>query len=927
MSRPSNSAIHGYSIDEVFKAIEEHLIDQGFDFSKKSFDATFGKRVVADIKTGSDKFGKGRGMYVIHPNINNDTGEYWSTVTYNTFAANGVKQSWSFAEYYKEHKEERLRTGKVEPKKISPERQAEIEKLTRDAELAEQREAARKELLATAAKVYTEFDFARASDIHVFRNYKNHVNKYPYIQHKGFSHAYGAKFLPTTAINIKDLKTYVDQNYTDKFPEPKQRQALVTAILDLEDKFINMSDKENAKSRRDFAQLMLPLINVNNEITSAQLLNGFYNKNDSGPDVFGRKKLVSMKALLSNGVTKGSFQVINSTGKPEDSQFNPNKKIYTLAEGWATSISLSQLAENAYPNSNHQMQHLFGVNTLNLAEIAQRILEVNKDALVLIAYDNDASKLHEKLGINAGIETGCRAFAEIGPFGAPELQKNVRTITPPVLETDKGISDWNDVVVGKGMAQAVEMFKTVMADAADRRKNNVNEYQYLVDIYDAQRENFFNNLSKEEQNEYRNPPEGSKLKSPYVVKYSTIIAEKIEDANFNKEYEKRQQEAKNAPAAPVQTQQGNKAVLPKDMPLDKSLGFQYDLNRPVATVQVDAKEPAVNLLASLMQSVDMNAVRNSGLNLVSGEKLVDGFVREEPKQAAPAVEQAAPAPVVDTPAAAPKDEPVVRAETLNEKIQTKMPVIDADTAAKYERQPIESAPKEVSPQDRAENLDHRKSELFTAFWLYQSEIHRAKEIIAQAEVMPDQAPVQEKVRELSAADQQFLMNDTTISQSFALVATDPELREKLITDLQDIVDSNPHWENLGRFTTFINDHVIAMDDAQRQNMLLQNNAVTKIIANLGSTEQYAPETIQAISEALKDTSNLATSRIGRQSLYGEVVSALYHADEEPQWVKTAIESCNNYMNRSLQRIEREQTQTAAVQQQPQATASSPSMGM
>lgn len=929
MSRPSNSAIHGYSIDEVYKAIEEHLIEQGFDFSKKQFDATFGKRVVADIKTGSGKFGEGRGMYVIHPNINNETGEYWSAVTYNTFAANGVNKSWSFAEYYKEHKEERLRTGKVKPQEISPERQAYIEKLAKDAELVQQREDARKELNATAAKVYTEFDFARASDIHVFRNYKNHVNNYPYIQHKGFSHAYGAKFLPTTAINIKDLQAFVDQNYADKFPEPKQRQALVSAVLDLEDKFINMSEKENARSRRDFAQLMLPLINVHNEVTSAQLLNGYYNKNEKDPDIFGRKKLVSIKALLSNGVTKGSFQVINSTGKPEDSLFNPNKKIYTIAEGWATSISLTQLAEKAYPNSQHQMQHLFGVNTLNLGEVAQRILEVNKDALVLIAYDNDASKLHDKLGVNAGIETGCRAFVEVGPFGSPELQKNVRTITPPVLKTDKGISDWNDVVVGKGMAQAIEMFKTVMADAADRRKNNVNEYQYLVDIYDAQREDFFNSLSKQEQNDYRNPPEGSKLKSPYVVKFSTVMAEKVEDAKFRDDYEKRQQNGTGTtPTPPTQSQyqQRSKAVLPKDMPLDKSLGFQYDLNRPVEPVQVDANVPAVNLLASLMQSVDMNAVRSSGLNLVSGDKLVDGFVREEPKQAAPAVEQAAPAPVANTPIV-PQEEPVVRAETLNEKIQTKMPVIDADTAAKYERQPIESAPKEVSPQDRAENLDHRKSELFTAFWLYQSEIHRAKEIIAQAEVMPDQAPVQEKVRELSAADQQFLLNDTTVSQSFALVATDTELRDKLITDLQDIVDNNPHWENLGRFTTLINDHVIAMDDAQRQNMLLQNKAVTKIIANLGSTGQYEPETIQAISEALKDTSNLATSRVGRQSLYGEVVSALYHAEEEPEWVKTAIESCNDYMNRSLQRIEREQISPAAIQTQNQPTASSPSMGI
>lgn len=919
MSRPSNSAIHGYSIDEVYKAIEQHLVDQGFDFSKKKFDATFGKKVVADIKTGSGKFGEGRGMYVIHPNLNNETGEYWSAVTYNTFAANGVAQAWSFAEYYKEHKDERLRSGIVQPQKITPERQAEIEQLQKQAELDHQREEARKELNATAAAVLVEFDYARASDIHVYRNYKNHVNKYPYIQHKGFSHAYGAKFLPTTAINIKDLAQFVEQNYSEKYPDPKQRKALVTAVLDLEDKSIHMSDKEKVRSRRDFAQLMLPLINVHNQITSAQYLNGYYNKNDDGLDIFGRKKLVSMKALLSNGVTKGSFNVINDTGNPQNDLFDANKKIYTISEGWATAITTKQLADLAYPSSSHQMQHLFGVNTVNLGEIAQRILEVNNDALVLIAYDNDASKLHDKLGLNAGIETGCRLFSEIGAFGSLDHQKNVRSIAPLVLKSDKGISDWNDVVVGKGMAQAVEMFKSVMADAADRRKTNVNEYQYLVDIYDAQREDFFNNLSKSEQNEYRNPGKESKLKSPYVVKFSTVIAEKVEAQKFNKEYEERNQKeaqnSKNNPQASSTGKSFTKEVLPKDMPLDKNLGFQYDLNRPVVSTISNRNEAAANLMATLLQSVDMNAVRSSGMNLVGGHKLVNDFVREEPKQAIEAK--------VSEPAATTLDEPVIRAETLNQRVQTQIPVVDAETAAKYERQPIEAAPKEVSVQDQANSLDHRKSELFTAFWLYQSEIHRAKEIILHAETMNDAAPMPEKVQELSKADNEFLIRGNTISQSFALVATDPEIKEKLMTDLEDIVQNNPHWENLGRFTTFINDHVIAMDDAQRQNMRLQNKAVTKIISSLSSGDQYSPDTVQAISEALKDTSNLSTSRIGRQSLYCELVSTLYHSETEPEWVKTAIDSCHNYMNKSLKRMEREQENTAGQhQQQTQQTAQS-----
>lgn len=898
MSRPTNSAIHGYSIAEVFDAIEAHLKSVGFDFRGISFNPTFDVKNIADIETASGKLGKKRGLYYIHPNYNSETDEYWATVSYNTYAGNGISQSWSFAEHYLEHKDERLRTGAVKPKVMTPEERAKFaENQKKEQErkaLAELNEKAKKD----AAAIYVEFDHSRASEIRVFRNFKNHTNNYPYIKHKGLRHAYGLKFLPETPINQDDLKQFIERKYAEKYPDQSYREKIFNNILRLEKEYIHGQDgKEKSYNRRQFAILMIPIHNIKNEIKSAQLLNGYYQKGNE-LDEFGRKKLSSFKAQLSDGASGGCFSVINNTGLPEDQYFNKNKKIYILSEGWASAATACEVAENAYPKSHHQMQHIFGVNTKNLEKIAIDILEENPNASVLIAYDNDASNLVNKHGANAGLETGCRAFCSLGPFGTPEMQQRVRTISPVIMKHDVGITDWNDIVVAKGMAHAVEMFKTVMVEAADRKKNLINEYDFLVEKYDAQRQEFFNELPKDKQNEYRNPGDNSPLKTPYVIKFSQLIAEKIEENNLRNA-------PRNPPRVPIENQykptaqtqiSKTEVVLPKDIPLDKSLGFKYDLNKPVNTV-IEPNLPTSSLLANLMKNVDMSAVRNSGMNLVAGEMLTNSFVTIQPEdsKARLGTEPTLSKPEQINNLGGPQA--ITQAQTLVNKISNESNHIQNQSTA---------LPVDQSAQPRAENLDHRKSELFTAFWLYQSELYRAQELISKADVMDKKDPVEARVRELSEADNEFLITDNTISLSFAVLATDNELRDKLLLDLKVIVDSNPEWQNIGRFTQYITDHIVVMDDNQRQNLMLQNKAVTKIISSLNSDEQFIPDTLNAITDVLRDTSNLAIDRIGRQSLYCEIVSALESSRHEPEWLKTAISSCEEYMAKSENRFQQEQ---------------------
>lgn len=908
MSRPTNSAIHGYSVSEVLDAIQKHLESEDFDFKSRKFDPTFDTKIVADITTASGKLGKGRGLYVIHSNINPETNEYWSAVSYNTFSGQGKNETWSFSEYYLQHKEERLRNGVVKPKVMTPKEQKkfdEDQKRERQRRLqAEINDKAKKD----AAAIYVEFDHARASDIRTFRSFKNHTNNYPYIKHKGLRHAYGLKFLPESPINKDELKKHIETKYADKFPDPAYREKLFNNIVTLEKEYIHGQDgKEKSHNRRNFAVLMIPLHNVKNEIKSAQLLNGYYQKGNELDD-FGRKKLSSFKALLSDGVSSASFAVINNSGRPEDQFFNKDKKIYTISEGWASAASLAEIAEHAYPKSHHQMQHIFGVNTLNLPKVATAILEENPNATVLIAFDNDASNLLAKHGANAGLETGCRNFCELGPLGTPEIQQKVRTISPIITKNDKGITDWNDIVIAKGMPNAVDMFKNVMADASDRRKNLVNEYQFLVDQYDAQRQDFFNSLSKEEQNNYRNPPEGSPLKSPYVIKFSQLIAEKVEEEHLRRPHKfaqkKNGSEQKQSVSVNPNTQQIKNTppqvteVLPKDIPFNKELGFNYDLNKPV-NAPIEPNASSHSILANLLKSVDMEAVRESGMNLVGGKKLNDSFVNIESKQLSEAVEKKPDMDVVkDTTNAIPE------AKSLTARISEQAP-------------PAQQV--DHSPKAQAENLDHRKAELFTAFWLYQSEIRRAKELIAKADQMNKTDPFVERVKELSTTDTEFLLTDNTLSRSFALLATDSEIRDKLITDLKGIVKDNPEWKNIGKFTQYITDHVVVMNDAERNNLKLQNTAVTKIIASMNPNDQVAPETLSSITDALRDTSNLSISRIARQSLYCEIVSSLESSRTEPEWLQTAISSCEEYMGKSEQRLQREQANhvNVAPSEQPQ----------
>lgn len=864
MAKPLHNAIHGYSDDEVFDAIQEHLEEVGFNFTKSPFNPDFDRGIVADIETASGDFGKGRGFYYIYENRNHDTGESWASVMYNTFSGNQVQDTWSFADYYKKHKAHRQALGVVHKHEPTPEELAALEKKRLQRQANKEAAEHNRKLDKIAAKIFTSFELSRATETRTHGRYTFHISQDDYIKNKGFPHAFGMKYLPSSSINIDDLKKFIDLNYQHENISADDKDKLADKIQFLQDDFIenkypkNDNQTKEAISRRKFSVLMLPLINTSNEVVSMQLLNGFHNRNLNQIDEFGRKKVTSQKALLKGGNSKGAFQPINLTGADKDFQFDKDKRVYTIGEGWATAVSMGQLATEAYPQFQHNMQHLFGVNKVNLADVALEILKVNPKAIIFIGYDNDASKL--KNGANAGLEQACIDFSDIGRL--KDHQNNVRAIFPNFSKNDAGCTDWNDMVCGKGKAFAVSQFKETMDASAERRRNNVNEYDYAVAIYDQQRADWFNNLSKSEQNEYRNPTDTKK--SPYVIKFSTVINEKVEDKKFKEEFEANKNKSKES----IQ------GVLPKDLPMDSSLNFKYDFNKP-------APVPGSNNILDLLKSVDLDAARNAGMKVTSGSSLNGEFI------------QATSTREMDNAI------PVVRAKSNSSEVSLK--------SQQNSEVSIDKNSSHVEP------IDKRKSELFTAYWLYQSELNRSNNLLRQAASLQDNLPIQDKVKELGKMEFDLPSDPHVISQGFALIASDPELRASLLEQLNMIVEQHPEWENLGKLTNHLTDNVIAMEDQQRANLLLQNKVITKLIASIDNSVSYDQSTLDSIKESLNSTSQLQASRIARQSMYLEMIGTLESCAQEPAWIKDAIKACETYMEKSLVRLNEEKVQNNDVQ--------------
>lgn len=159
--------------------------------------------------------------------------------------------------------------------------------------------------------------------------------------------------------------------------------------------------------------LLIPAVNTEGEIKTIQ-------------------QISKMKTFARGGEKTGHFYTTD--GKPV------NDREIILTEGYATADAVHQI-------TGKQVVATFDVG--NLEAVAKTLREKNPTANIVIASDND----HKEKYVNG------KLLPNIGVVKANEIAEQIGAvvITPPFEKQDSG-TDWNDLVVDKGLEHAKNAF-------------------------------------------------------------------------------------------------------------------------------------------------------------------------------------------------------------------------------------------------------------------------------------------------------------------------------------------------------------------------------------------------------------------------------------------------------------------------------------
>lgn len=160
--------------------------------------------------------------------------------------------------------------------------------------------------------------------------------------------------------------------------------------------------------------LLIPAVDQNHSIQTIQQVN-------------------NIKAFMKNGVKSNSFYTTD--GKPVSG------KQIILTEGYATADAVSQI-------TGKQVVSTFDVG--NLEAVAKDMRKNHPQAEIIIAADND----HLVKEVNG------KVLPNIGVLKANEIAKEIKAtvLVPPFDAGDTG-TDWNDLLVDKGIDHAKDCYK------------------------------------------------------------------------------------------------------------------------------------------------------------------------------------------------------------------------------------------------------------------------------------------------------------------------------------------------------------------------------------------------------------------------------------------------------------------------------------
>ncbi|HCA5183803.1 TPA: hypothetical protein MW242_003449 [Acinetobacter baumannii] len=882
-------ARHNCDLTEIFDFFQRELeMNYGFVFKhsgKYQFMHIFDDKVPCLTESDNPKKPnsvKPRGMYWIYPNMNTETGELWPVLKGHRFGVTDVEISIAFADHYKNV----IKPQRDANPNYKPPSKEDIERRVKEFEAKQELARIQQEKELIAAQIAVRLEWKRASrtiDDSFFdtrsnqlRTFKRDIAKMPYLVDKQLE-PYGAKIMQKHNFTEEEAIEAVKRELPESLTNQELLDETVQNVMDYQKHFINFEPELEASKKKGFdlrksrALQVVPIININNEVINLQRIT-HHKQNKLNKETNQREEvLYKNKMFFDRAKTKEGLLPISKNPDRGYEAFNGSAKAYLIEEGWATAISTRKaydaaLQMNLLPEgfTEDNTQVIAAYSKSNISAVADLIRKHNPEAKIYLGYDNDAGQTLDA-GANPGLQEACHNFSLSGILGNSK-HNATRSILPPVFKSKLSASDWDDARLHLGVERlAYELAKEITA-ADNRTLNKEPEVAYLIGRYNRQREEFAVKSNK----------------ADYQTNYGLVIAKADEEflemqqiRAKNQAQLKQYQEnlsAKRTEAGDFFKDPNKKLKVEK--PVYKAPSFDNIFDAPKKATSENASPDTsiqeVKSYLDIIKEIDIDGVKNEVLKVVATqeghEKIKDGqisFQSSSTKHGASPTQSN----TVD-----------MKTETLSinvqndlTKQQVPLPTVDRNSIPEH------------NPKLGVDQQSYEKSAIFTAFWLHSAEMHKAKQIIHNAQLnqedfnQPDVNVIESKLKDSSST----ISGKRTYPEMFVISTSDSEYRDSIFKVLEDLEKVHPEWKSLKQFRENLTTKTIAFDQLNIDTMKVQNNVVNLIVGNLAKDSNL--EKIQSNLNTILSSSNSSTlDRTEKFKLVNNLKSALSNLGNQLQ---------------------------------------------
>ena len=889
-------ARHNCDLPQIYDYFQQELEARGFVFKgsgKYSFQAAFDEKIPCLALSSSQKTTgnvRPRAMYIIYPNYNQETGEYWPCLKAHKYGVSEEKFHVHFADYYNREIKPNQDKGYIPPKKDPEELKRQAEEIERN----KQERIKRQHNEAQAALIAVRLEWKRAQykmtdsfhnpKTNQVQTYERQIGKLQYFQDKGLE-SYGAKIMMKHDFTEEEAKSEILFQMPETANDPTLMNNTLENVMEYQRRSINFeSELEGGKKgfslRKARALAVVPLINFNNEVVNVQRID-HHHRNKLNPETKQYEKHLSKSKMFYSGMpTKEAFLPISADPKTGYERFNPTADAYLVAEGWATSISKRKALDSAIQQGlldesfrGKDIQVLAAYSKSNIPDLALKLREINPKAELYLGYDNDAQDCIEN-GTNPGLQEACNNFSVSGILGDAAVQSKIRTTLPPIFKECLSASDWDDCRLHLGIERLGAELAKALNGAHDRAVNNHSETTYLIGRYNRQREAYaLNNTDV--------------VKNNYEVNYGIVLTKlDMEHVEMKARVERTKQlvqERKESYVSknPSADAKADKAPTVLEKPVYKLPSFN-EQNQILEQTLRNNTSSDIKSFKDILATLDVNEAQNDVLKVVATK---DGF--ESVKSGEITFNNLAVGSATKS------------LENLNDMPNT---VNQLDHS-------VEPLPKvdtsDIPAQAPNDGIDHQsydKKALFTAFWVHSSEMFKASQLLKSAGLTQDQLNQPDvAMAKLESSDQEMKQRGPGLAEILVVSASDSEYRDSVLATLKELEETHPEWQQIKAVRSNITERTIAFDQSQYDQLQIRSSIIGMVVNKITSNEQFENVQVQ-LNDILTKNSAVAMDRMEKFELMSgimDTMAGLQHAKEEP----LVFERINNFFERFEPRID------------------------